>query len=963
MTSAFILDPDDGNYRGGMMDKNGDLYLIGTTTSSSLDVTNSSYDDSLGGDQDAFIMTIGKNLSGIKYCTYFGGSGNETGVHISQLNEHELCFTGATTSSDLPTTGGASDTSYNSQSDVYITVLNTTSGTLRYSSYLGGSQNEYADKIAVEDYNTLVLLGITDSFDFPVTLNAFDNTRNGGYDCFIVKFDITSNCPKYSTFLGSTQNDFPSDLYVKNGEAHVIGTAIHQSFPTTSDAYDTSLNGFNDVFYSVISTDGSQLQYSTFIGGTSYENSACMIIDEYGNLIMAGDTASGNFPTTTGAFQTSHRGANDAFLLKFSIHARPGTPKNTKARCGDNFINLTWEPARPLSGLSYWIYKGTDMDNIVRFEQVEDVTFYNDTDVKNGIEYIYRISAENEFGESDPTQTIAVIPGGCPSEPFNLKAEGKKNAVALTWNPPNTTRGFPVTGYRVLRGEEGYPLTHYRSLRNFTSFEDTYVKNGQTYDYVIIAENDRGEGPSSQTTSIIPGSIPERIAKLEIAEGDRSLSLKWNIPEDNGFSIEEYIIYRGPERTEMEEIGRAGTNTYLDTDLENGATYFYSVSAVNERGESEGNVIASSMPSSVPGMVILDFEEGDGYAYLHWSSPDDAGGLEILRYNIYKAEKDGELQFFISTKDLFFNDTGLENGITYHYSVSALNSNGEGQLSEIVNAIPKALPGYPIGLDLELVENTIMIEWEPPSVNGGLYITEYRIFKGSDESDLTLMEIVDSTSFIDTVFEWGQTYAYAVSAVNDLGEGPLSPVRSIEPKTLPGPPQDVTHIQGTDHVLLRWSAPDLNGGDAVSEYAVYRGTSPDYMIMVGVINQLEFNDTGLEPNTTYHYIIKAVNSVGEGAGGSFIEIRTLPEESDDDEIIDPVVRPPSKEGSGDGTLIIIVISTILILLLSTGLIILGVIIMKRRSNASALPPLPIPPPQNIYENIPQPELNYPKSLE
>src|SRR5262249_4479641 len=133
----------------------------------------------------------------------------------------------------------------------------------------------------------------------------------------ITKLD-PSGALAYSTYLGGVAAESGLGIAVdSSGNAYITGRA-NTGFPTTSGAYDTSHNGGDDAFVTKLNATGSALSYSTYLGGTQTDAGYAIAVDASGNAYVTGSTASGNFPTTSGAFQGSAGGAGDAFVAKLN---------------------------------------------------------------------------------------------------------------------------------------------------------------------------------------------------------------------------------------------------------------------------------------------------------------------------------------------------------------------------------------------------------------------------------------------------------------------------------------------------------------------------------------------------------------------------------------------------------------------------------------------------------------------
>jgi hypothetical protein len=184
---------------------------------------------------------------------------------------------------------------------------------LEYSTFLGEGDYDNGYGIAVDDLGNAYVTGFTFSTDFPTTPGAYDQSSNGDGDVFITKLDTTGSNLIYSTFLGGSYHDQGNGIAVDDlGNAYVTGSTFSTDFPTTPGAYNTSHNGGFDVFVTKLNNTGSSLIYSTFLGGSDFDEGNGIAMDGSGNAYVTGITDSTDFPTTTGAYNTGH---NEAMMF------------------------------------------------------------------------------------------------------------------------------------------------------------------------------------------------------------------------------------------------------------------------------------------------------------------------------------------------------------------------------------------------------------------------------------------------------------------------------------------------------------------------------------------------------------------------------------------------------------------------------------------------------------------------
>jgi hypothetical protein len=311
-------------------DAAGNTYVTGTTSAANYPVSAGAFDQSLDGIYDAFVAKFRPDGSRA-WATYLGGSGEERGHGIAVDGAGNVFVLGRTNSTDFPTTAGSFDTTFNGGVDAFVTKLGADGTVLVYSTYLGGADFEMDEgfdalarrvgAIAVDSAGNAYVTGSTKSTDFPATAGAFRTAHAGLNDVFVSKLNPSGTQLVYSTFLGGDDNDRGHGIAVDSaGNAFVSGEAVSRDFPTTADAFQTtSGGGFSDLFVTRLNAAGSALTYSTYLGGTGSELPGRLALDSGGNVYASGSTASFDFPTTAGAFQTAKAsGGFDAFVTKLN---------------------------------------------------------------------------------------------------------------------------------------------------------------------------------------------------------------------------------------------------------------------------------------------------------------------------------------------------------------------------------------------------------------------------------------------------------------------------------------------------------------------------------------------------------------------------------------------------------------------------------------------------------------------
>ncbi len=256
---------------------------------------------------------------GLVYSTYLGGSSTDTGESIAVDSTGSAYITGRADSASFPTTPGAFDVNRTGSSDAFVTKLSPNGSGLEYSTFLGGTSTEMGNGIAVDRAGTAYITGETSSSNFPTTPGALDSTLNGNGDAFLTKLSGDGSALAYSTYVGGTGNiDSGNDVTVdETGNAYVTGETISTDFPTTAGAFDTTASSIYSAFVTKVAATGASLVYSTYLGGSgTFDHGRGIAVDSAGSAYVSGSTSSANFPTTVGAYDTTHNGDDDAFVTK-----------------------------------------------------------------------------------------------------------------------------------------------------------------------------------------------------------------------------------------------------------------------------------------------------------------------------------------------------------------------------------------------------------------------------------------------------------------------------------------------------------------------------------------------------------------------------------------------------------------------------------------------------------------------
>ena len=438
-TKELIIDPlvystyiGGNNYDSGnsiAIDSSGNAYITGWTESSNFPTTSGAYQITLAGAQNAFITKLNSTGSALVYSTFIGGSGTDQGNSIAIDSSGNAYITGSAYSdlSNFPVTSGAFQTSLKGNMNAFVTKLNSNGSALVYSTLIGGSgvRGDQGNSITIDGKGNVYITGYTYSSNYPTTSGAFQTTFSGNpseSNVFITKINSTGSALVYSSLIGDAfGNSIVTDV---SGNTYITGYAS-SDYPTTSDAYQITLGGEQNAFITKLNSTGSALVYSTFIGGSGEfgDQGNSIAIDANGNAYITGEIASYNYPTTTGAFQTTLGGFQNAFITKLNILNPTFVVSNSsnvpnKFELMQNFPN----PFNPTTVISFALPFSSNVKieayNILG-ERVRELlnaqktagyyeVYFNATGLASGV-YLYMIYAKSIDGKSEYRDTKKML--------------------------------------------------------------------------------------------------------------------------------------------------------------------------------------------------------------------------------------------------------------------------------------------------------------------------------------------------------------------------------------------------------------------------------------------------------------------------------------------------------------------------------------------------------------------------
>jgi hypothetical protein len=350
-------------------------------------------DSTMSGGGDAFISKLNPSGTALDWSTYLGGQAGPANDYANAVcldPDGNIYVTGETLALDFPLTPGAFDAS-TVGSDAFVTKIAASGAQVLWSSYLGGSLQDVGRGIAIDSARNVYVTGDTQSADFPL-VGAINSTL-GYLDAFVAKIDASGTSLLWSTYLGGGNYDFARGIAVDSrGDCYVTGTTLSSDFPVTATAYQKTLGGTGDAYVTKINSAGTQILWSTFLGGTGGEEGHAIAVDTLFQVYVAGFTTSTNFPVKSGFAMTYRGGPTDGFVTKLAADGK----------------SLVWSS----------FLGGTDDDriNALRIDSARNV-------------YI-----AGETRSTDFPATTSFSPGGRPNAPDAFVVKVKAGGGAIAWS-------------------------------------------------------------------------------------------------------------------------------------------------------------------------------------------------------------------------------------------------------------------------------------------------------------------------------------------------------------------------------------------------------------------------------------------------------------------------------------------------------------------------------------------------
>lgn len=638
--------------------------------------------------------------------------------------------------------------------------------------------------------------------------------------------------------------------------------------------------------------DGQALKETTRLNVTSTPSSTKLCIKD------ANREDSGKYTVTA----TSSVGTATEEITVIILD-KPGPPTGPVKieEVSSNYVSLSWEPPQYTGGCQINNYIVEKRDTTTTAWQIVSATIARTTikvtKLKTGVEYQFRVSAENRYGKSSAILSDAVIaqyPFSEPAAPGTpiISAATKDNMV-VEWKAPTNNGGSPILGYHLERKEKNSLL--WTKLNKLlipdTRFKTTELEEGIEYEFRVYAENIAGLSPVSKisvsTVARDPCDPPGTPEAIEITRN--FVTLQWTRPQyDGGSAITGYVIERRkhPDTRWMKASFTNVTDTqFTVTGLTEDCVYEFRIIARNAAGissrpsESTGEITAkdeieapdATLDSKFKDLTVVNASEtfiidadyiGKPLPEVTWLKE----GKEIDKTTPRMEIKTTLTRTILTVKDCIRVDGG-------HFVLKLVNVGGVKMIPVNVKVLDR--PGPPDGpLEVKgVTAEKCYLHWNHPSHDGGASISHYIIEKReTSRLSWTMVEPkIQAISYKITKLLPGNEYIFRVTAVNKYGVGePLEsdPVIARNPFTTPSAPSYLEAGAVTrDSIVLTWERPEDNGGAEIEGYILEKRDKDGIRWMKcnkKRLNDLRFRCTGLLEGHSYEFRVSAENAAGVG---------------------------------------------------------------------------------------------------
>ena len=555
---------------------------------------------------------------------------------------------------------------------------------------------------------------------------------------------------------------------------------------------------------------------------------------------------------------TNGNGSPAVYAQQVVPSGPPDAPSSAQASSGVGSATVTWTPPGFDEGSPITSYIVTASPNGAQCQWSTGPLACTITGLTNGTMYGFSVAAVNANGIGISLTGATATPSTAPDAPTQVSGSSNANGQSIvSWTAPAWNGGAPITGYKVTATPGGSTCSWNSGPLTCTV---QGLTNGLSYTFTVVAINLKGTGSESTASGpSVPSTVPAPPSSLVATSQDSSLALTWQPPSDTGgATVSGYLMTASPGGATCS--WKQGPLTCTITGLTNGTAYTVRGVAINASGQSIPSASsASSTPSTIPmSPATASAAFGNMSATVSWTPSLGDGGSPITGYLVL--DSNGEKSCAGGPSATSCVVTGLTNGVTYSFTVVAVNASGGSVPTSAGSVTPSTAAGAPTSISVVAGNQQVAVSWSPPVDNGGAPITSYLVTASPGGASCTWLS--GPLSCTITGLTNGVAYTLSVVAINQSGAGTSgAPPGSYTPQNTPSAPTGILVTPGVTSVLVTWSAP--TAGVAVTGYVVT--ASPGGATCTpSPATSLSCSFTNLTPGTTYTFSVVASSAYGMG---------------------------------------------------------------------------------------------------
>ena len=518
--STYIGGSGDDRAYGIDVDAGNEIFIAGESESEDLPMANAV--QAFGGQSDAFAAVVDGPTSTINFCTFLGGSAPDRGRDVVAWGDGEAYIVGWTSSADFPVENAIQDTYGGGEADGFVVRIDARQGSVDYATYVGGQAGDRIFGVATDAERRAYFIGESSSTDFP-TANALQDEIVFGFDAVTGRLAADGSVFEYSTFLGGAGGDRGRAVEVDaDGRVILAGGTSSPNFPTVS-AVQPNLNGVSDAFVVGMASDGAQLEFSSFYGGSKADPANGLAVDADNRIYLSGTTMSLDFPVQL-PLQNGLAGMGDAFVVRFG----------DTAAWPDTSCTVDVPPDSTLPGMSS-----------IPDVELDGFEIRNTSAVPVAFDYVV---TESGLGTLDDN-----------GDPLSLAGRTPLLAPGESFVPSNPVMQVP-------------PIRHYRELI-------------VTYSVFPVAREDLGH--IVNMSIFVEPPVPVFITSFSGRAVERGVALEWDIFADEavqGFKVYRATGDGNPLAVNGSALIDPLSRGYLDEEVRGGEIYRYTLSVIDEDG-------------------------------------------------------------------------------------------------------------------------------------------------------------------------------------------------------------------------------------------------------------------------------------------------------------------------------------------------------------------------------------------